>query len=274
MNTVRSEKDLRRQFPKLFSGLGKLQGEYRIELRSDAKPFALTTPRRVAIPMLPKVRAELERMERLGVVRRVQEPTDWCSGMVVVPKPGGKVRICVDLTRLNESVCRERHPLPAVEQTLAQLAGARVFTKLDANSGFWQIPLAEESAFLTTFITPFGRFCFNRLPFGITSAPEHFQRRMAEILQDVEGVVCLMDDVLVHGKSQEEHDRRLMVVLQKLQDAGLTLNQKKCEFSKCRVKFLGQIVDHAGVRPDPDKVAAIVHLRTRPVWVTSAGFLA
>jgi len=227
VNTVRSEKDLRRQFPKLFSGLGKLQGEYRIELRSDAKPFALTTPRRVAIPMLPKVRAELERMERLGVVRRVQEPTDWCSGMVVVPKPGGKVRICVDLTRLNESVCRERHPLPAVEQTLAQLAGARVFTKLDANSGFWQIPLAEESALLTTFKTPFGRFCFNRLPFGITSAPEHFQRRMAEILQDVEGVVCLMDDVLVHGKSQEEHDRRLMVVLQKLQDAGLTLNQKK-----------------------------------------------
>jgi len=137
-----------------------------------------------------------------------------------------------------------------------------VFTKLDANSGFWQIPLAEESALLTTFITPFGRFCFNRLPFGITSAPEHFQRRMAEILQDVEGVVCLMDDVLVHGKSQEEHDRRLMVVLQKLQDAGLTLNQKKCEFSKSRVKFLGQIVDHAGVRPDPDKVAAIVHLRT------------
>ena len=262
VNTVRSEKDLRRQFPKLFSGLGKLQGEYRIELRNDAKPFALNTPRRVAIPMLPKVRAELERMETLGVVRRVQEPTDWCSGMVVVPKPGGKVRICVDLTRLNESVRRERHPLPAVEQALAQLAGARVFTKLDANSGFWQIPLAEESALLTTFITPFGRFCFNRLPFGITSAPEHFQRRMAEILQDCEGVVCLVDDVLIHGKSQEEHDRRLMVVLQKLQEAGLTLNQQKCEFSKSQVKFLGQIVDHAGIRPDPDKVAAIVHFRT------------
>ena len=74
------------------------------------------------MPMLPKIKAELERMERLGVVRRVQEPTDWCSGMVVVPKPGGKVRLCVDLTRLNESVCRERHLLLAVEQTLAQLA--------------------------------------------------------------------------------------------------------------------------------------------------------
>ena len=84
-----------------------------------------------------KVRAELERMKRLGVVRRVQQPTDWFMGMVVVPRPGGKVRICVDLTCLNESVYRERH-LPAVEQTLAQLAGASVFTKLDANSGFWR----------------------------------------------------------------------------------------------------------------------------------------
>ena len=145
---------------------------------------------------------------------------------------------------------------------LAQLAGARVFTKLDANSGFWQIPLAKESALLTTFIIPFGRSCFNRLPFGITSAPEHFQRRMADVLCDLEGAVCLMDDILVHGKSQEEHDRRLMDVLQRLQYAGLTLNEKKCEFSKSRVKFVGQIVDHKGVRPDPNKIAAIKNMRT------------
>ena len=160
----------------------------------------------------------------------------------------------MESSRLNESVCRERHPLPAVKQTLAQLAGAQLFTKLDANSGFWKILLAKESALLTTFITPFGRFCFNRLPFGITSVPEHFQIRMAEILQDIEGAVCLMGNVLVHGKSREEHDMRLMVVLQKLQEAGLTLNQKKCELSKSRVKFLGQIVEHAGGRPDPARL--------------------
>ena len=122
-------------------------------------------------------------------------------GMVVVPKPNKKVRICVDLTRLNQSVCRERHPLPAVEQTLAQLAGARVFSKLYANSGFWQIPLSCESALLTTFITPFGRYCFHRLPFGITSAPEHFQRRMSDILSGLDGVVCMMDDVFIHGQA-------------------------------------------------------------------------
>ena len=82
---------------------------------------------------MKSVKEELECMERLGVISRIKEPTDWCAGMVVVPKSNGKVRICVDLTRLNDSVCRERHPLPAVDQTLAQLAGTKIFTKLDAN---------------------------------------------------------------------------------------------------------------------------------------------
>ena len=100
------------------------------------------TPRRVAIPLMKSVKQELERMEELGVISRVSEPTEWCAGMVVVPKPNGQVQISVDLTKLNQSVCRERHLLPAVEQTLAQLDGAKVFSKLDANSGFWQIPLS------------------------------------------------------------------------------------------------------------------------------------
>ena len=125
-------------------------------------------------------------MKNLGVISKIDEPTDWCAGMVVVPKEDGRVRICVDLTQLNQSVCRERHILPLVEQTLAQIGGAKHFSKLDANSGFWQIELDPETAKLTTFITPVGRFCFNRLLFGITSTPEHFQRRMTEILCDIE----------------------------------------------------------------------------------------
>ena len=100
--TVQTKNDILQKYPKLLNGLGKLEGEYTIRLRDDATPHALTTPRRVAIPLLPKVKTELERMERIGVISRVQEPTDWCSGMVVVPKSDNKVRICVDLTRLNE----------------------------------------------------------------------------------------------------------------------------------------------------------------------------
>ena len=94
------------------------------------------------------------------MISKVSEPTPWCAGMVFVPKKSGAVRICVDLKPLNESVLREVHPIPKVDETLAQLVGATVFSKLDANSGFWQIPLEEESHLLTTFITPFGHYCF------------------------------------------------------------------------------------------------------------------
>ena len=250
------------QFPSLFQGLGRLEGEYTIELQDDAKPFALTTPRRVAIPLLKSVEKELKRMEELGVIKKVNQPTEWCSGMVVVPKANSQVRICVDLTRLNQSVKRERHPLPAVDQTLAQLAGAKVFTKLDANSGFWQIPLAPASSLLTTFITPFGQYCFRGLPFGISSAPEHFQRRMSEALNGLTGTVCMMDDILVHGKTREEHDEHLRAVLQRLSTLGMTLNSSKCMFAQSSVNFLGHVIDSQGIRPDPNKVSAIKHFRT------------
>ena len=251
------EQEVKAAFPHLFIGIGKLEGEYHIQLKPDSQPFALTTPRRVALPLLGKVKTELGRMLEEGVIARVEEPTEWCAGMVVIPKAHDAVRICVDLSPLNESVRRELHVLPSVEHTLGQLSDAKIFTKLDAQSGFWQIVLAEASQKLTTFITPFGRYCFKRLPFGISSAPEHFQRRMSQLLDGLEGVVCQMDDILVYAATQEEHDKRLYAVLQRLESAGLTLNTQKCEFAKQEVKFLGQIIDGNGVRADPDKVAAV-----------------
>ena len=240
-----------------------MKGEYRyrIQLKTDAKPFALSSPRRVAAPLLPKVKQELERMMEMGVISKVTKPTEWCAGMVVVPKNDGNIRICVDLTRLNEKVLRERHILPSVEQTLAQLGNAKVFSKLDANSGFWQIKLASESALLTTFITPYGRFCFNRLPFGISSAPEYFQKQMSELLSDLEGVVCMVDDVLVHGTTQAEHDRHLDAVLKRLKEGNVTLNTAKCQFSRTSVRFLGQLLTSEGIRPDPEKVQAIQQMK-------------
>jgi len=135
-------------------------------------------------------------MQELGEIRKADEPTEWCTGMVVVPKGKGKVRICVSYY-----VRRERQILPSVEQTLAQLQGAQVFSKLDANLGFWQIKLSKQSVLLTTFITPVGRFCFNRLPFGITSAPEFYKKKMLHILSGLQGVACMMDDVLAFGKT-------------------------------------------------------------------------
>ena len=156
---------LKQQYPKLCSGLGLVQRPYSIKLQPEAVPFSLHTPRRVPLPLMGKVKEEIDRMEKMGVITKIEEPTDWCAGMVVVPKKAGAVRICVDFTKMNESVCREKFILPSVEHTLGMLAGATVFSKLDANMGFWQVPLTKESAKYTTFITPFGRYYFNRLPF-------------------------------------------------------------------------------------------------------------
>ena len=146
--------------------------------------------------------------------------------------------IFVDLTKMNESVCRAKHILPSVEQILAQLGESKVFMKLDANAGFWKIKLSKETSLPTTFITPYGRFCFNQLPFSITSAPEFFQKQICKILDGLPGVLCMIDDVLVRGKNQIEHDQRLRAVLGRSHTANVTLNKAKCEFSRDRVKFL------------------------------------
>uniref|UniRef100_A0A9J8C3Q9 ribonuclease H n=1 Tax=Cyprinus carpio carpio TaxID=630221 RepID=A0A9J8C3Q9_CYPCA len=179
--------------------------------------------------------------------------------MVPIVKTSGKIHICVDLTRLNENVIRERHILPAVDETLAKLEGARVFTKLDATSGFWQVPLHKDSMLLTTFITPEGRYYFKRLPFGISSAPEHFQKRISQLIDGVDGVLCHADDVLVIGKDRAEHDDRLHRVLQKFREAGLTLNEK-CPFALTEIRFLGHVINSQGIRADPGKIKAILEM--------------
>ena len=125
--------------------------------------------------------------------------------------------------------------------------------------GFWQIPLTEVSAKYTTFITPFGRFHYNHLPFDIASAPEHFQCRMAEVIEGLEGVICHRDNLLVWGTDQEQHDIRLHAVLQRLETAGITLNVGKCELSKDRVVFLGHIITIEGIHPWDGKSVGKIH---------------
>ena len=131
-----SSTNVQKLYPQLFQGLGTFGEEYEVSLKDDAKSIALHTARNVPLPLHTKVRDELKRMESMGVISLVSKPSPWCSGMVVVPKPSGQVRICVDLKHLNQNVQWEFHPLPCVEETLAQLTGVRAFTKLDVNSEF------------------------------------------------------------------------------------------------------------------------------------------
>ena len=164
---------------------------------------------------------------------------------------------CASILRSStKAVKREFHPMSSVDDSLAKLSNARYFTRLDANSGFWQIPLDSESQILTTFITPYGRFRFHRLCFGISSAPEIFQRTMNKILEGVPGVICHMDDVLIHGTTREEHDQPVDEVMERIKRSGMTLNNK-CEFSKTTSKFLCFIIDEGGIHAYHSKVAAL-----------------
>ncbi|KAL6483813.1 hypothetical protein MHYP_G00086850 [Metynnis hypsauchen] len=196
-------------------------------------------------------------MEANDIIQKVSQPTEWCAPMVPAPKKSGKVRICADLKRLNKAVKRERFILPTAEEIIAGLSGSTVFSSLDATAGFWQIPLDKDSQRLTTFIMPFARYCFKRLPFGITSAPEIFQRKMVETLEGLQGVSVYMDDIIIHGKDMTEHDERLQRVLERLESAGLKLNAEKCVLRQRKLHFLGQVIDADGVQPDPAKVLAI-----------------
>ena len=246
-----------KKYPELFTGLGTMPGEFKIELKEGTKPLKLFAPRTIAAGLKDKAKEELDSMLKQRVIEYVEEPTEWCSGLTIAPKANGGIRMCVDLQALNKGVKREIYPLPKVNEIIAQLAEGRYFSKLDANSGFWQVKMNKDCRKLTTFITPWGRFCFRRMPFGISSAPEFFQREMEKILKGLEGVVCMMDDVLVYGKNEHQHWDRLNKVLERIQKAGVTLRKDKCEFGRHSVKFLGHVISSEGVQSDPEKVKAI-----------------
>ena len=165
-----------------------------------ARPWAISAPRRIPYPYLDKVKQELNRMETLGVIKKIEETTERSHPIVVVPKTNGDIRLCIDLTKLNNQVQREYRMMDSVEDCLAKIGKAKYFTKIDLNSGYWQVPLDVESQKLTTFITPFGRYICLRSPFGVSSLPEHFTGRMDKIFEGCEGVVKIMDDVLIIGE--------------------------------------------------------------------------
>jgi len=255
-----SQFDPIKEFPGVFNGLGTMPGRFKISLKENYEAKRLFTPRSIAIGLKERAKREIDEMLAKGVIESVEQPTEWCSGLTIAPKKNGKIRMCVDLTNLNKWVKREVYPLPRVSEMLSDLSKGMLFSKLDVNSGFWQVKMDPESKLLTTFITPWGRFCFNRMPFGISSAPEFFQRSMEKILKGLEGVVCLMDDVLVYGKDSKQHWKRVHNVLRRVSESGMTLQKEKCEFAKSEIKFLGHLISGECVKPDPDKVKAVLDI--------------
>lgn len=243
----------------LFKGLGKLPGHYKIPIDNNAHP-CICPVRKIPIGVRDQLQKELKRMEDLGVIRKVTHPTSWVSGIVIAAKKDGSFRVCLDPRPLNRAIRRQHYPLPTLTEIATKLKGARYFSKLDARSGFWMIQLDDESADLCTFGTPFGRYQYMRLPYGINSASEIFHAKVRQLLEDLEGVDSFVDDVIVWGSSMEEHDRRLKGLLERAGQVGIKFNRDKCEFCVTEVTYLGHTFSIEGMKIDETKLKAIIDM--------------
>ena len=171
---------------------------------------------------------------------------------------------------------REHYPLGTIDEVIANMPNAKYFSKLDAVTGFWQIRLDEASSKLCTFNTPYGRYRFTRMPFGIKSAPEVFQKVMSQMVLDIEGAEAIIDDILVWGATQEEHDQRLKRVLDRSKEYNLKLNRGKCEIKRTEVKYVGHLLTAEGVKPDPEKIRAVETMKkpeNKQELLTFLGFI-
>ena len=241
--------------------------EIKFHIDESVVPVA-QSPRRIPFHLRDQVAEELERLEKLDVIEKVEGPTPWVSNLVVAPKPNNPkdIRLCVDMRKANQAIKRERHVTPTIDDIILELNGSTVFSKVDLNKGFHQLVLSEESRNMTTFATNVGLRRYKRLNFGVSCAPEIFQNEIRQALEGLNGVLNISDDIIVHGKTREEHDKNLEALLQRLQNKCLTVNKSKCEFGQSRIKFYGFIFSEDGFSPDPEKVEAIKNVE-RPKTV-------
>ena len=249
------------QYPELFGGIGKLKGkQLEIGINPDVPPVAQPF-RRTPFGLRSKVEQKLKQYEELDIIEKVTGPISWVSPIVIVPKPDGDIRMCVDMRQANQAVVRERHPIPTIDEVLIDLNQSSVFSKLDLKWGYHQIELDPKSREITTFATHQGIYRYKRLMFGISAAPEIYQRTIQEVLRGCEGARNISDDIIIHAETRDEHDRRLVKVLETLKDCGLTLNKDKCKFHMSKLTFMGHVLSEKGIQPEEEKVKAIREAR-------------
>lgn len=255
-----------KEYEDLFKpGLGLLKGQpVRFHLKERAVPkFVKARP--VPYALRNKVTEELDRLVSEGVLSPVAS-SEWATPLVPVVKRNGGIRLCADFKVTLNSACHtELYPLPRIEDIFANLGEGEVFSTIDLKDAYNQVPLDEVSKMLTVVNTHKGLFCFNRLPFGVSSAPAIFQRRMETILQGLPGVQVYLDDVIVAEKKSDCN--LLEQVMQRFRKHGVKLNPEKCKFRQPRVQYLGHIIDEKGLHPDKENIAAILKV-PRPSTVT------
>ena len=201
------KEDLIKAYQDRFEGIGQFPGTYHITLCSDVKPI-IHAPRKCPIAMLPLVREKLDEFLEQGIITPVEEPMDWVSSLAYSWKANGKLRVCLDPRDVNKAIKRDHYKTPTIEEITHQLTGSKKFTKVNGTSSYLCIVFDYESSLLTTFNTPWGRYRFVQLPWGLSCAQDIFQRMMDQILERCKGVIGIADDVVIYG-DDEDHDRNL-----------------------------------------------------------------
>lgn len=255
------------------TGIGKLK-DFQLKLPIDPSFSPIAQPlRRVPFKIRDQIREQIDELLRQDIIEKVEGPTPWVSPVVPVYKDTGKFRLCVDMRLANQAIVRERFPLPIIEEFLYKVRGSNFFSTLDIRDAYHQIELDEKSREITTFVVDSGLYRYKRLMFGLNCAPEMFQRILRSILQNCEGVENFLDDIIVFGKTKEEHDRRLRKVRDTLEGKGLKLNDRKCVIGRQEIKFLGFHISGQGYRPLESKIGAVQNFRRPETPDEIRGFL-
>ena len=266
MEMTLTESSIFDQYDDVFTGVGRLNGEYHLYTDPNVKPV-IHAPRRVPVSLKDKLKSELDRLETENIIAKVVEPTKWVSSLVIVETPN-KLRICLDPQDLNKALQRSHYPIPTIEEILPDLKNAKVFSVVDAKDGFWHVPLDNESSLLTTFNTPFGRYRWCRMPFGISTASEEFQRRQDEVVEGLPGVLSVVDDIIIYGEGDTEeeairdHDSKFRALMERCRERNLKLNRNKLKLKLKELTFIGHLITDKGIEPDPAKVKAVENMPT------------
>ena len=231
------------------------------------KPYTL------ALKHYEWVQKEVVQLEWTRIITRSVSP--WASPIVIVPKKSApdeppRRHMCINFQRLNalqpavvkvDSKAKGNltlHPLPKIDELYTKLDGAKIFSALDLTSGYYHIELGLTSQAKTAFVTPFGKWEFNMVPFGLAQAPAYFQALISEVLKGLSHfAIAYLDDIIIFSQTEEEHLKHLEIIFRRLKEAGLKQKRSKCSFMKLHIEYLGHLISEKGIEPMPDKLTAI-----------------